>query len=63
LANVRAVGVNRQRHHGSTGGEQEDERHCCDEGLHGWSPLVFDLPNTVTLGGLAEIKREAIHSP
>jgi hypothetical protein len=40
LVNVCSVGVNRQRHHGSTGGEQEDERHCCDEGLHGWTPLV-----------------------
>jgi len=42
LANVRSIGVNRQRHDGSPGGEQEDERHCCDEGLHDWSPLALD---------------------
>jgi hypothetical protein len=42
LANVRAVGVDRQRYHGRTGGKHEDERQCCDEGLHGWSPLVAE---------------------
>ena len=40
LVNVRAVGVKSQRHHGSTGGEQEEERHCCNDGLHGWALLV-----------------------
>jgi hypothetical protein len=35
LINVRAVGVNRQRHHGSTAGEHKDEGQCGDEGLDG----------------------------
>jgi hypothetical protein len=34
LVDVRVVCVNRQRHHGSTDGEREDERHGCNEGLH-----------------------------
>jgi hypothetical protein len=42
LVNVRVVTVNRQRNHGGNGGEHEDDGQCCDEGLHGWSPLVFD---------------------
>ena len=39
LSNVCAA-VPRQRHHGSTAGECEDEEECCDEYLHGSPPLV-----------------------
>jgi hypothetical protein len=39
LSKVR-VAVPRQRHHGSTAGECEDEDECCDKYLHGSSPLV-----------------------
>ena len=42
VVDVRGVSLNRQRNHGGNGGEREDDGHCCDEGLHGWSPLVFD---------------------
>jgi hypothetical protein len=34
-----SVTVTRQRHHGSTAGECEDEEECCDEALHN-SPLL-----------------------
>jgi hypothetical protein len=62
LVNVRVVGASRQRHHGSTDREREDERHCCDEGLHDWSPLAARMAfDNVTLAALAEIEREAIH--
>jgi hypothetical protein len=62
LVNVRVVTVNRQRNHGGDSGEQEDEGQYCDKGLHGWSPLGLPrlLSVNVTLGGLAEIEREAI---
>jgi len=35
LVNVRPVGVNCQRHHGSTGGEREGKGHESDELSHG----------------------------
>jgi hypothetical protein len=62
--NVRMVTVNRQRNHGGDSGEHENEGQYCDKGLHGWSPLGLPrlLSVNVTLGGLAEIEREAIHS-
>jgi len=37
LVNVRVVAV--KRNHGGNGSQREDEGQCCDEGLHGWSPL------------------------
>jgi hypothetical protein len=42
LSKVR-VAVIRQRHHGSTAGEYEDEDKCCDEDLHGSPRLVRDF--------------------
>jgi hypothetical protein len=56
LVNIRVVAV--KRNHGGNGGERKDEGQCCDEGLHGWSPLGCrdSLPNNVTLGTRAEIE-------
>jgi hypothetical protein len=42
LSKVR-VPVIRQRHHGNTAGECEDEDKCCDEDLHGSPALVRDF--------------------
>jgi hypothetical protein len=62
--NVRMVAVNRQRSHGGDSGQREDEGQYCEKGLHGWSPLGLPrlLSVNLTLGGFAEIEREAIHS-
>ena len=52
LVNVRMVTANSQRNHGRNGGECEDDGQCCDEGLHGWSPLEvteIGFSNNVTL--------------
>ena len=49
LSKVR-VAVIRQRHHGNTAGECEDEDKCCDENLHGSSPLVRDFATAETAG-------------
>jgi hypothetical protein len=63
-ANMRMVAVNRQRNHGGDSGQREDEGQYCDKGLHGWSPVGLPrlLSVNVTLGCLAEIEREVIHS-
>jgi hypothetical protein len=43
LIDLRGV-VTRQCDDGSSAGEGEDEDQCCDEGLHGRSPLVSRSP-------------------
>ena len=41
LGKVRAA-VPRQRHHGDTARECEDEDECHDKCLHGWPPLTAE---------------------
>jgi hypothetical protein len=85
LGDVRAVDVDRQRHHGSAGGEREGDGPENDELSHDGllCPLlrraivgVVEYPtrafvginslrvvsNNVTMGALAEIEREAVHT-
>jgi hypothetical protein len=56
--NVRMVAVDCQRNHGGDSGERGDV------GLHGLPPVGLPrlLSVNVTLSGLAEIEREAIHT-